>query len=199
MNLHGPRPRVPRIRVRLATLADLDLLVRHRRRMWEAISDILGGSPGRRGSRVPPLGAGAHEDRFAWSGSSSRTTASRWRAGAFGPCPSSRGRTGKARRPRICSRSSRNRVIEARAMRPASRVPRSGGRDREVSTRCSSTRPDMASRSTAAWGSSRRRKCDSGSCDRPPPRDGGAPRGRAAATGDPLRMRTQAFIYDLDL
>src|SRR3989304_1375180 len=40
MNLHGPRPRVPRIRVRLATLADLDLLVRHRRRMWEAISDI---------------------------------------------------------------------------------------------------------------------------------------------------------------
>ncbi len=40
MNFHGPRPRVPRIRVRLATLADLDLLVRHRRGMWEAISDI---------------------------------------------------------------------------------------------------------------------------------------------------------------
>lgn len=40
MNLHGLRPRVPRIHVRLATLDDLDLLVRHRRGMWEAISDI---------------------------------------------------------------------------------------------------------------------------------------------------------------
>src|SRR3972149_1609894 len=40
MNLHGLRPRVARIRVRLATLDDLDLLVRHRRGMWEAIADL---------------------------------------------------------------------------------------------------------------------------------------------------------------
>ncbi len=31
---------MPRVRVRMATVADLDLLVRHRRGMWEAIFDV---------------------------------------------------------------------------------------------------------------------------------------------------------------
>jgi len=40
MNHDGLRRGVARIRVRLATLDDLDLLVRHRRGMWEAIADL---------------------------------------------------------------------------------------------------------------------------------------------------------------
>jgi len=40
--VRGNRGLVARIRIRRATLDDLDLLVRHRRRMWEEIADFRG-------------------------------------------------------------------------------------------------------------------------------------------------------------
>src|SRR5438093_11624722 len=124
----APNPHaVVRGRVRQATLADLDLLVRHRRGMWNAIAKIAKADLDaadriyRRWARIQ-----MKSNRFA--GFIVEVGGEPVASGASGSCTSSQGRTGKGRPRRIFSRCSRSRLIAAEVTERASFARRSGMR-----------------------------------------------------------------------